>query len=548
MNFELSLSTNNTSYTDIDLFPNQTLQYDAEFYDDKDVSSVKIPFITEVKIPLTSSNKSFFGYDPVSSNASAFPDSDYYYKIKVENQASTILYGICKVQDIEYNSDGPYINVQLKDFLSRFLSNLKDLKLGDVLTSSHHTSRHTISDFNDTTANGGEAGVIGQNPDYTRIVNFPFVDLANDTEKFGYESRQFVEYGSGQSRNGLIPTLSVSQYLKQIGSYLSTGQVPVKVKSKLFGVNETEAIPDFQAEKLQAVIPAKILAKQNVNNRTFLITHRPDASSINENLDTEYLLDGSTKLVSTNYYNSYEVFGNYGTTGTSYQKYGVKAQSSDNPTATTTTGEFGYFAPHMSFNGRLEFRTNNRDETTGTIKLDLPMLGEDRMVQTINPSASTMVFNVYLNIYQDGYLQKKIALLDTNDDVLELLASDATTSAGGSVKQGSMITDYKKAGTSASFVFFPFNQPVNIDDQLEWPSQTVRLPSDEQIDMEFFGESRYATSITVEPVSGELNAEFADALTIFGQGPNFYVSSTDTRNFFPFEIRKAITRVQNYST
>ena len=551
MNFKLSLSTNNVNFSEVDLFPNQDLNYDAEFYDDKDVQGVKIPFTTDIKIPLTDANKTFFGYDPASNNASLFPSSDYFYKIEIENASNTILYGVLKVETIEYNSDAPYITVVLKDFLSRFLSDLKDLKLGDILTSTYHTTRHTIEDFNDTTANGGEAGVIGQNPDYTRIVNFPFVDLTNDVEKFGFEARQFLEYGSGQTRNGLIPTLSVSQYLKQIGSYLSTSQIPVKVKSKLFGINETEAIADFEAEKLQAVIPAKLQAKSNVNTREFLLHQRPDASTINEDMTNSTRLDGSTKDLTTAYYSGYEVFGNYGTGGTTYQKYGVKAESNVN--TPSTTGELGYFAPHMSFDGRLEFRTGERFESTGTIKFEIPIIQEDKLVKVINTSSSTMKFNLCLNIYQDGFLHRRVVLNDSTGEPIVLNASDATAVQGSSTKVATStgVSSYNHPIAVGSYVFFLYagGPPINIADRLEWSSEDVYLPTDDQIDMSLFGDSRYGTSISVEPVSGELNIEYGTNYTQIGTGTpyRYYAASTATANFLPSDIRKAITEVVNYS-
>jgi len=554
MNFKLGLSSDNVTYSNIDLFPNQNLTYDAEFYDDKDISSVKIPFVTDITIPLTQNNKQFFGYNPLSSDILDFPTEEYFYKIQIENSSNTVLYGILTVDSIEYNNNDPFISATLKDFLSRFLNDLKDLKIGDVLTSSYHTSRHTMSDFFDTTSNGGEAGTIGQNPDYTRIVNFPFVDLTNDTNKFGFEARQFLEYGSSQKRNGLIPVLSVKNYLKQIGNYLSTLQIPVQVNSKLFGINETVSISDFQPEKLQVIVPSRLQAKSNVNTREFLMQQRPNASSANEDMTISTKLDGTTKDVTTSYYGTFEVFGNYGTGGTTYQKYGVKSESNVNPPS--TTGEFGYFAPHMSFDGRVEFRTGNRSETTGTIKYEIPIIQEDRLVKTINTSSSTMKFNLCLNVYQDGYLQKRIKLEDSTGEPIVLNASSATAVNGGSVKYSAgsyaSATNYFYGNTQIFAYAFSTTQSFATD-TLQWPSETVYLPTDEQIDLEFFGDSRYGTSITVEPVSGELNVEYFTNYVlnqVSGGGTTTYLyeaQSSATANFLIADIRKSIVQVQNYS-
>jgi hypothetical protein len=205
MNYTLLLSTDNSNFTELDLFPNQSLNYDAEFYDDKSVTDVKIPFYTDIKIPLTNANKQFFGYDPIQNNASSYPIGDFYYKVVVHNSMQTELAGIARVQSIEYNSDGPYIQLDLTDFLSLFLTNIKGIGVGDILTSGSHASRKSISDFFNTTSAGGEAGTIYTQPDTTRIVNFPFVDFCNDVQRFNYEIRQFTEYGAGFERAGFVP-------------------------------------------------------------------------------------------------------------------------------------------------------------------------------------------------------------------------------------------------------------------------------------------------------------------------------------------------------
>ena len=209
MSFTLSISSNATSFVEADLFESQEFFYDVSFYDDAAIEELKIPFYTNINIPLTATNKSIFGYDPINTDVSLFPKEDYHFIISYHNSIGTEVRGILTVDSIEYNSDQPYIKITLKDYLSLFFSKLSDKKLGDILTSSHHTTRHTIEDFKQNTSNGGEAGTVDVDPDPTRIVNFPYVDLANEVDKFGWEARQFTEYGSGETRSGFIPTLSV---------------------------------------------------------------------------------------------------------------------------------------------------------------------------------------------------------------------------------------------------------------------------------------------------------------------------------------------------
>ena len=519
MNFRLLLSTDNASWQDIDLFYNQNLNYDAEFYDDKNVSDIKVPFYTDIKIPLSANNKVFFSYDPLSSNVSSFPSSEYYYKIYVENSSNTVLRGLTKVTSIEYNSDEPYIELDLKDFLTVFLSDLKELKLGDVLTSSYHTSRHTMSDFLNTTSNGGEAGTINSTPDLTRIVNFPYIDFANDLEKFTYAYRQFTEYGSGTERVGLVPSISVKNYLKQIGDYLNTIATPVQVKSKLFGINETEALPDFEPSKLQAVLPSKLQAKVDVNTRKFPLLKAPRQSGRNTNLTSEYDLDGNRVLVKTAFFGDFATFGNYSSTpSTTYQEFGIRRQTT-NLYGQETQGETGYFCPHMSFDGKIQWYNGNRSNPSGNIKIEFPTVGDSNFVyKVLNTNQNTdMTFGIFMDIYEDGFPRKRLRLNDSSGTPIVLTAQSATATTGTSEKSNSNPTpsnigpDFAIKYT-AIWGLLNDDKPAILDstrqsdyaDALEWPSVDLYLPSDDELGMTFYGDSRYGYNIFVEPLDGKM--------------------------------------------
>lgn len=555
MIFKLELSTDNVTFSELDLFPNQDLTYDAEFYDDKDVSSIKIPFLTDIKIPLTPANKTFFGYDPVSNNASAYPDGDYFYKISIDNADSTELYGVLKVLSIEYNSDEPYMEVSLTDFLSRFLKQLKDDNVGDLLNSTYHTTAHTYEEFRNTTANAGEAGTVGQNPDYTRLINFPFVDLTNDTQRYSYEARQFLEYGSGISRAGIIPTISVAQYLRKIGTHLSTTQIPVTVKSKLFGVNETAAIADFQPEKLQAIVPAKLQAKRGINTREFQLNQGPRWAYPNESLDSETDLDGNPKDFTSLYYGDYETFGNYNATDdTSYQKYGIKVQDSTTYVNPGDANELGHFCPHMSFKGRLQWLDGAASQATGNIDYELPVLEEDKFVYTIDTANSTMTFNLCIGLYEDGYIAKKVYLNDSNGDRI-VLETDAATAVnqGFADKDGEQNNYFRRqsSGWSGALFFDPNTHP-NLADVLRWSSVDAYLPADSELEHTFNSDSRYSINYFVEPVGGTIRARVANgyiqATSPYG-APIWHVQSlAPNEDFEVKDIRKAVTELQNFSS
>ena len=81
MNFELEISNDNINFFKVDLFPEQQLEYDLDFYDSLDVSKVKLPFYTTLRVPLTSVNQASnrFNFDPFNSATIDFPKQDFYF-------------------------------------------------------------------------------------------------------------------------------------------------------------------------------------------------------------------------------------------------------------------------------------------------------------------------------------------------------------------------------------------------------------------------------------------------------------------------------------
>ena len=550
MSFTLSISSNATSFVEADLFESQDFFYDVSFYDDAAIEELKIPFYTNINIPLTATNKSIFGYDPINTEVSLFPKEDYHFIISYHNSIGTEVRGILTVDSIEYNSDQPYIKITLKDYLSLFFSKLSDKKLGDILTSSHHTTRHTIEDFKENTSNGGEAGTVGVDPDLTRIVNFPYVDLANEVDKFGWEARQFTEYGSGETRSGFIPTLSVKNYLKQLGTYLTTSSIPVSVKSKLFGINESESIPDFQPSKLQAVIPAKLQAKADVNTRNFVLNNRFDTAFPNEDMTNVKNLFGNNKLVTTRYYGSYTYFGHYGPTPSGYnpiKKYALEQLDNSNISIVNdTSGEKGYISPHTSFGGKIKFESGNRTETINTITWELPVVDEDKMVYKIFPNDSTMKFALKLGVFEDGYLTKSLNLLEPNGDRLFLYSSSATTTQSNTHKDDDSFTSqFSYRGTGVNAYLNPSTHP-NYADALQWTNVEFSIPQDETL-IDVIGDSRYGICYYLEPVDGYLDITYVSSYSQINLPIVYwYSSATVNSNFYYLKIRKGITKISNY--
>ena len=77
-------------------------------------------------------------------------------------------------------------------------------------------------------------------------------------------------------RAGIVPVFSVKNFLTTLGYWLTAQGFSTRVDSKLFALNYAEAIPDFEAEKLQMLIPCKFEADVNTNTREFF----PSSSTV----------------------------------------------------------------------------------------------------------------------------------------------------------------------------------------------------------------------------------------------------------------------------
>ena len=557
MDFKLEISTDNLNFQSLDLFPDQQLEYDLDFYDNLDIDSVKIPFFTTMKLPLTELNQSAnrFNYNPLTSDKDDFPKEDYYFKLTTFGATNTVIRGILNVTSIEYNSDEPYIDIKLLDFINKYINDLKDVTLSELYDSTnpnyqtYYRANTDFTRFQSTVDNGGEAGIEETNPSYTRPIIFPYIDFCNDKELFGYGARQFTEYGAGMDSVGLVPVFSVKLFLEYLGRYLTDEGFETRVDSKLFGLNLTEAIPDFESEKLHMLMPCKLEANQATNTRTFTMRQAPYWTGTNEDMFTDFYRDNSTlsKIFATKYFFGAETFGNEGFAGennptSSFSIYGQDIQKHYYPIDDIFGNERGYFAPHMSFNGEIKFQNGTLLTTLESLKYEIPVHSDDKMIHGISPSESTMKFNMFIGIFEDGIQVKKIRLLDANGSPVEINASDATAVQGESEKlahNSSSSHDYFSDVAESRYVILDPNVFTSFTDTLQWSEvPELYLPSGEEIEIN--GESRYGVNYFLEPISGTLRVSNNSGYHDSGSNER-HLTGTALNDITEEQIRKAIT-------
>ena len=558
MEFKLEISRDNVTYYNVDLFPEQQLDYDLDFYDSLEIDKIKLPFYTTLRIPLTTNNKASnrFDFDPLTGLTADYPKDDFYFKITVFGSSSTEIAGILNIKSFEYNSAQSYIEVELKDYLSKYITQIKDVPLGDIYKQPHYPTsyyddRHTVSQFK-LTGSSGEAGTIGSNPDYSKPISFPYVDFCNDVDgKFGYAARQFAEYGPSTDRTGIVPVFSVTRFLEQVGRYIDTTSFPVRVDSKFFGMGDYFGNPtytDFQPEKLHMVLPAQLLAKQDVNTRNFRVRQAPAWTGVNQSLESCEDLDGNDKLIHTGWFGNMETAGNYGTDAEGNPLYdtlewGAEKRMGFYPDD-NNEGIRGFFAPKVSFNAGLSVSGGSGAINISELKLEIPIVAEDKMVQRIYSLSNdtTMRFKFYISIYQDGLMVKKIPMQDSlgNDiildpeDIQNVVAGPSNKDNVGSTYDYFDCRDDNPSIISNGATFY---------DTLLFEDFSAYFPQEEE--MEIYGGSQYSVNYFLEPLDGELDINVVTAYN----GANPHEATTFQQTTFGVDdVRKAITRLSSYGS
>ncbi len=573
MVLKLEISRDNISFFEVDLFPDSQLEYDVDFYDTLDVSKISLPFSSDMKIPMTELNmsQSRFNYNPNTDLKDLFPKDNFYFKITIYGPPLGVdIEGILTVKAFEYLSDEPYIDINLNDYVSKYISKLKDAGLAEVYNADQGTygtyfrTNQLFSTFFNTVANNGEAGVLNQNPTDRPII-FPYIDFCNDVKgKFGYGARQFTEYGTGMDRAGIVPTFSLKNFLTAIGNYITENGFNTRVDSKLFGLNYAAAITDVQPEKLQLLIPSKLEADKDVNTRDFFMRQAPFWTGTNENLFGKTSSDGGQKILVCDWFYSMETFGNFGPHTvdpedpnntipvTNQTKFGLDATNAAYPEEEAFGNERGYFAPFMSYDADISYRSGNAFADISEINFELPILGEDKIVYQLKPqrAESTMTFGIFIGVYENGELVKKLRLEDSNGDAVVLNASDATAVAGFSNKTqhtGNTNHNYWYDSDRDEYVIFPSGW-TDVQDMLSWNLadlglNQLYLPNET---IEVSGESRYGVNYFIEPIQGEIRSQVGFDLS--DQGDHYVVvgPTIGATEFSVSDIRKAITRAENY--
>ena len=412
----------------LDLFPNQEIAIGADYYDTTNIDAIKIPFSFKTEVPYTDKNKTILGYDD-SFGYGGIPLTEYDYEVL--NDSTTISSGRARIQSVVINSLEPIFNLELKDKVSEFSKNLRELTFSDLYDDSFSTQVRTLNTY--LSANQG----YGQ-----RDIEIPFIDFDNIQKTTGYESRQFTSWGTTGKKFGLMPALRVVDFIDRV--FTAAG---IDYTSKFVSGTST-----WDARNLYVLYPTYLSGTPVSKRESFLF---PFPYNVQLNSDQE-LYTGDVTIGGTDFEilpirnykllakETYEPFGptNYAPSdGIVSREYGDQFRT---PGGVTDWGDenVGYVSYGSNFDGKFAFNSGN--VTISGLKV-CALSTEDEINGEIFPhyigyitSVSNAVFTPYVLIYESymssGVPKYKIPIVNpTTNEPIQLSVSGLQTVNGSTL-------------------------------------------------------------------------------------------------------------------
>jgi hypothetical protein len=398
---------------DLELFPSDfEVNYTYEAYDSSEIEKIKVPFSFDNKVPYTDNNKGILGYN-FSSSKKNFSVDSLPYALYIGT--SLISKGDLYIDEVEVNAEEPYFQLRFEDFVAKFISEVKDLKMSDIYESAYETTSISIKDFFDT-YQGFDS----------RSIELPFVDFDNSQKAFGYNRRQFTGWGLESLKYGLMPALKVSDFIYKIFAKLG-----YSVTSDFLNGTGT-----WSSENLYMLYPSRLMGDTAAERQLKLYVCDLTLYIINEDQETGaeypvYNYSGpvaGTYLMSppTNYWNLFSPLSEE----LSYD-YGAQYRSPLAPLPTTNLDDrFGFITYSAGFIANIRWEAgdvvqienlqtaflttqNFKATTTKTVPFYIDIQNVDNTI-----------FGLNFVVYEDGLRYKTIEVLDVSGDPLVLTVAN----------------------------------------------------------------------------------------------------------------------------
>lgn len=501
MDFRLKVKKKaDTTYSVIDLFPDTTIDFSLDFYNVDNIDKLRVPTSVSLSLPLTDNNVSVIDYDPRGTVYTTVPTNAFDFDL--EMNGSSVLIGNLYVESYEFNNTIPVLNIRLVDKIQEIFAVAKQKtfsQLYDDLTS-------TVS-FDQFLGSNNET--IGTSPIMDDVL-FPYVDFCNDTQKFGYASRQFIQFGFDKEKTGFVPAIRVKDFVNRF--FTEAGS---SVTSRFFELGSyTTSISGNNPDDLYMLMPTSLRAGSRTRTRGFQLVEGPYEYFLNDftgdaNIDITSALERDTFPKQT--------FGwNYSVSPAANpvdNDYGLSYTT--NVPNDGLNIDRAYFGSHMSYTAD-PISTLLQDLGSGWIAFELPMIktsgGVYNMVKNITPGTSTAVINFNAVLWKDGSPSDRFRMCNQNGSIKNINVSDATVHEMQTPysefwgvfthQQGHRVKDYINHTD-------PQNATV-LNNQLRFNDGVVGDFIWEQKDVEIDAGSTYAVTIEVEWVSGNIDVQYVN--------------------------------------
>jgi hypothetical protein len=532
MDYKLNVKKKSAqNFSEVDLFEDINIGFNLDFYNVENIDKIKVPVSVDLSLPMTETNVSIIDYDPTSSQYNSVPNNAFDFELYKDG--SKILEGNLYVESYSFNNNIPVVGVRLVDRLQEIFSSANELTFEDL-----YSDYNTLTSFDQLLSSN--EGSIDTEPTRSDII-LPYLDMCNDTEKFGYAARQFIQFGFDKDRAGIIPAFKVNSFLERLFAEVDTNIISKFFELGNYGTGISNNIPD----DMYMVLPTKIEAGSRTRTRGFYLVNGPyDLFRDIYTADADHSL--STAKETDSYSSTNESYGwNY-----AQQPYSNPVDNDyglDYKTNQRNTGDAvdkAYFGSHMSYNSipfAYDLLTGNPRslDTNSYIQLDIPMIkvaeNNFAMVKDIY-TTSTAKVAVVATLWVDGSPAQTYRMHNTDDTIKELNISDATI-----VERLSQLSPYRAStGTSWHQIDpsgdapnFSFNWGIKFDDQqigdFKW----------EHKEFDIVAGSTYAVSMGFEILSGVIDVQYVSSWTM-GTGNKAIPSSYATKSIEDDEMIKGI--------
>jgi len=516
------------------LFPDSVIDFELDFYDVDNIDKIKVPVSISLSLPIDDVNVSILGYNPDSTATSLIPTDAFDFELFVNG--NKVLEGNMYVESYSFNNAIPVAEVRLVDKIQQIFADAKSTTFSDMYDSFVDT------DFSSLLSSMSET--IGQSPQ-TPDVLFPYIDFCNDTRKFNFASRQFLQFGFDDNKAGFVPALNVKRFIQKFFSEANTNVISRFFKIGNFGTG----ITGIDVSDMYLLIPEKLQAKHTTNNRGFNLFEGTYEIMINE-----YTADASSSSTARERESADldpTLGWNYAASPSTKINSGFALLYRSPDKNTFLDSNQGYVGSNMSYTARPfindVFTNNARTFPSGfRCGIEIPIVRTSannyNLVTDINIADSTAVFRIQSVLFEDGIIKETFNMMNTDGSIKELSISDL------SIVEETTNDRLWEVNVSNNFKFMytgSVSPTVERNCQIEITDSELGDFYWEQKDVDIVAGSQYTVTTHIEFNRGILNCDYASSWVDHPteNNPNLgfgVVNSTATADFENNDIAKSI--------